>query len=70
MKAKASRETPAFKSIELNITIENENELNWYLALFNISKMSLVDIDRNFSILTDPDPHGKIVDMLEDAKKS
>jgi hypothetical protein len=65
MKIKATQSKETFKPIELTITIESQNELLWYKALFNLTKGSLVEVDRDFCSLSDPDIDGKILDVLD-----
>jgi hypothetical protein len=65
MKIKATQETATFKPIELTITIESQNELLWYKNLFGLTKGSLVEIDREFCSLNDPDKDGNLVDILD-----
>jgi hypothetical protein len=65
MKIKAIQETATFKPIELTITIESQNELLWYKTLFGLIKSSLVEINRDFCPLNDPDIDGELVNVLE-----
>jgi len=66
MKIKATQEKATFKPIELTITIESQNELLWYKKLFGVTKGGLVEIDRDFCSLNDPDINGNLVDVLEE----
>jgi len=65
MKIKATQEKATFKPIELTITIESQNELLWYKALFGLTKGGLASIDSDFCSLKDPDINGELVDVLE-----
>jgi hypothetical protein len=65
MKFKATQEKETFKPIVLTITFENKNELDWYRALFGLTKQTLVEIDDDFCSLKDPDPNGSIIDLLD-----
>jgi hypothetical protein len=65
MKIKATQEKATFKPIELTITIESQNELLWYKNLFGLTKGSLVEVDRDFCSLNDPDIDGELVNILD-----
>jgi hypothetical protein len=65
MKIKATQEKATFKPIELTITIESQNELLWYKNLFGLTKSSLVEIDRDFCSLNDPDVDGELVNIFD-----
>jgi hypothetical protein len=65
MKIKVTQEKATFKPIELTITIESQNELLWYKTLFGLTKGGLVEIDRDFCSLKDPDIDGELVNILE-----
>ena len=62
MKYKATQETATFKPIEFTITIEIQNELLWYKNLFGLTNGSLVEVDREFCSLNDPD---KLIKQIE-----
>ena len=60
MKALVKREKAEFAPITLTITIESQNELDWYQELFNLPKGALCECDPAFRGLIDPDPNGDL----------
>lgn len=65
MKIKSTQEKETFRPVELTITIESRNELLWYRTLFGQTKNELVQIDRDFCPLDDPDLNGNLVNVLD-----
>ena len=64
MKALVKREQAEFAPITLTITIESQNELDWYQELFNLPKGALCECDPAFRGLIDPDPNGDLNELL------
>ena len=64
MKALVKREKTEFAPITLTITIESQNELEWYQELFNLPKGVLLECDPAFTGLKDPDPNGDLNELL------
>ena len=64
MKASVTKQAQTFQPITVNITMESENDVKWFVELFGMQKSLLVDVNDNFRALKDPDIDGALRDML------